>query len=1532
MASVDDRIVAMKFDNASFQEKVASTIASLDKLKGSLDFANANKGMNDLTLASRNFSLEGIASAVEGISGKFTAMGAIAFSVINSVVNRAVTAGIQLGKSLSLDQVISGFQEYETNMNSIQTVLANTKRDGTTLDDVNKALDTLNEYSDKTIYNFSQMARNIGTFTAAGVSLDTSTQAIKGIANLAAVSGSSADQASTAMYQLSQALASGTVKLMDWNSVVNAGMGGEVFQRALFDTGKTLGTIKDLPIGATFEDWTKDVGSFRNSLESGWITADVLTTTLEGFTGDMTDAQLAAKGFTAEQIQQIQEMGATAQDAATKVKTMTQLISTIKESIGSGWSQTFRTIFGDFEQARTTFTLINDTIGEMVKKSADARNKLLKSWSEVGGRDLLFKGLMEGFEGVLAILAPIKAAFRDIFPAQTFATLFALTKRFEEFMASIKPSPAVVVLITRIFRGLFAAFDIGIDIVKGLFHFVKRLIDLFSDSDPNTGIVGFIARIADKIVELHTVLERSNGIYDWFTYLADVVHNAVTNAVQYMQPFIDKVIEVRDTIVDFFTGGGATNTFSKGTGAVDRAIDRLGERFGFLGKILGAAWDGFQALIDKFPSFVSALSNIGDFIREHLGGIPQKIADAFAGVSYDQALDTVNTGLFGGLVLLIRKFINGNLDFGGGIMKNISKSFDTLTGTLQTMQTNIKADILLKIAGALAILTASLVVLSLMDSDALTRSMTAMAIGFGQLVTAMALLDKVVNGPMQAAQLTILSAGLLVLAGAMLVMAVAAKIFATMNWEELGKGLTAVAGMLTALTAASKFLEPGGMIRAGVGILAIAVAMNILAAAMKIFATMSWEEIAKGLVSVGVGLAVIAKTMQMMPKLTAVNIGAGLLLVGIALNAIAIAMKIFATMSWEEIGKGLAGVAGGLIILALSMKHMSLDLPIIGAGLLLVGIGLIAIAKAMKAMGSLSWSVIGKGLVGIAGALVVLALGLSGMTEAIPGALAVLIAAKALGMLAEVIKVLGGISWGELLKGLGGIALILGTLAVAALLMEPAAGALLILGAALLVVGAGMALFGLGANLVATAFAIIATAGTQGIATLASALDLLIEKLPAIIASLAEGLIELGNKILEAAPGLIAKLNVAIQALIQLVIDNIPGFVEAAIAFVRGLLDTVTELTPDIIAAGLQMLVDFLRGIRDHIQEVVVTVVEIVENFLQAVTDKLPDIIAKGVELLTTFLRGIAEHLGEVIAAGAEILASLLEGIANNIGTVVTAATDVIIHFITSISDNLWRIINTGVTVVENFLIGLAQNIKKLVDAGFEFIISLIKGIRQSIDEHMPELRDEGLKLAGAIVNGLTLGLAGKAKEVAASVKDVLVDVPQRILGKGWLWGSPSKVAIKMGGWIAQGFSVGLDNDTTAERSGENFSNRLSNSLQNALSQANLALSDMITTDPTIRPVLDLGDIQTKAKTISALLASTVPFQADISTGQANAISASTTTTLKEPTQADVNAANRLAEVTYIQNNYSPEALSSAEIFRQTHNLIALHKEELANK
>ena len=377
-ATIDQRVVEMRFDNSHFEKNVSTTMSTLDKLKSKLNLSGASKGLTDINTAARGFGNTGLAGAVDTVTTRFSALQVMGVTALANITNSAINAGKNIVKALTIDPIKTGFSEYETKLGSIQTILANTEHQGTTMNDVTRALNELNLYADKTIYNFQEMTRNIGTFTAAGIDLDTSVKSIQGIANLAAISGSTSQQASTAMYQLSQALASGTVKLMDWNSVVNAGMGGKVFQDALKRTAEVMGTNVDALI--------KKYGSFRETLSSGWITSDVLTKTLEQFTMAAEEGSeqwekfkksLIDDGYSEKQAEAILKMANTATDAATKVKTFTQLMDTLNEAAQSGWAQTWETIIGDFEEAKAFFTQLSDIFGGMIGESANRRNNFV---------------------------------------------------------------------------------------------------------------------------------------------------------------------------------------------------------------------------------------------------------------------------------------------------------------------------------------------------------------------------------------------------------------------------------------------------------------------------------------------------------------------------------------------------------------------------------------------------------------------------------------------------------------------------------------------------------------------------------------------------------------------------------------------------------------------------------------------------------------------------------------------------------------------------------------------------------------------------------------------------------------------------------------------------------------------------------------------------------------------------------------------------------------------------------------------------
>lgn len=437
--TVDERVVEMRFDNKQFESNVSTSMSTLDKLKKSLKLDGAVKGLENIDSASKKVNMSTLGNAVESVKLKFSALDVMAVTALTNITNSAINAGKRMVSALTIDPVMSGFKEYETQINAVQTILANTQSKGTTIDQVNEALDELNHYADLTIYNFTEMTRNIGTFTAAGIDLETSVSAIQGIANLAAVSGSTSQQASVAMYQLSQALAAGTVKFMDWSSVVTAGMGGQVFQDALKETSELLGTGAEAAIKAK--------GSFKESLSTGWLTSQVLTETLKKFTTsganeyvakytglskdavkaalDSAEAQygeadaiehasqaLAKKsGKNKDEIKAALQMAKNAEDAATKVKTFTQLWDVLKAAAQSGWTKTWQLIIGDFEEAKDLLTPLSDFFTGMINKMSDWRNNLLES--ALGRGFTYLKGAVNSLTEPAAKAAEVVTAVKD---------------------------------------------------------------------------------------------------------------------------------------------------------------------------------------------------------------------------------------------------------------------------------------------------------------------------------------------------------------------------------------------------------------------------------------------------------------------------------------------------------------------------------------------------------------------------------------------------------------------------------------------------------------------------------------------------------------------------------------------------------------------------------------------------------------------------------------------------------------------------------------------------------------------------------------------------------------------------------------------------------------------------------------------------------------------------------------------------------------------------------------------------------------
>ena len=1170
---IDSRVAEMRFDNRNFERNVATSMSTLDKLKEKLKLKDVATGLENITSAANKVTFSHIGNETDTVGVKFSAMQVAATTALVNLTNAAMQAGTSIANSL-ISAAKSGFQEYETQINAVQTILANTSSKGTTLEQVNNALDELNHYADMTIYNFTEMTRNIGTFTAAGVDLDTSVAAIKGIANLAAVSGSTSQQASTAMYQLSQALAAGTVKLQDWNSVVNAGMGGQVFQDALKETARVHGIAIDQMI--------KDEGSFRETLQKGWLSSEILTETLSKFTGDLTEEQLTSMGYTAEQAQEIMKLGQTANDAATKVKTFTQLIDTLKEANQSGWTQTWEILIGDFEEAKSLWTSVSDQLGNMIQQSADARNNLLQGWKDSGGRTMIIDSVKNVFEGLVTILNSVKEAFTDVFPPITVEQLVKVTEKIKSLSEKFKISEEQANKLKSVFKGVFSILGIGVTIIKNV---VSAIVQLFSHF---TGLGD-------------SVLNVSSSVGEWISKL----HNSIKET-------------------NIF--GNAINTV---IGFVGGAIDRVKEFVSVLSDKIDI--HGFKDIVDVLKNIWNMTSGVRASLANTIQGIGNAFKDAFHNGDIKSFLDIVNGGLLATVIVKIKKFISGiadSFDNSTSIIDHIKSIFGTVKDSLESLQKSVKADTLKKIAIAIGVLAASLLVLSMIDPKRLTSALVAITVLFGELMGAMAIFEKIAGKSKGALK----SVGVMIaMSTSVLILASALKKISDLEWNQLAIGLTGILGLMAIVVSAAIAMgKYGKKLKSGAAQMVImATALKILASVCGELSQYSWLELGKGLSGISGMLLAFAGFQFLMKQIKPTKLlrsATSLVIIGAALEIFADVCSKFGQMQWPDLGKAGAAIAGILAICAgfELLSGMSKKTLRSATSLVIIGAALEIFADVCSKFGQMQWPDLGKAGAAIAGILAICA-GfelLSGMSgNILASSAALVIMATALNLMVPVLQSLGSMSVDEIVKGIVSIAATMAIIGVAGYALEPVApvilaisGAVALLGVACLAAGAGVMAF-------ATAFSILSAAGAVGAAAFVEALSVtitgILELIPSMVGVIAEAIEGICNAIILSAPAIGQAFKALLLEAINICVECIPALADGIFKIIVGVLETVKTYSPKIVT----LLFDIFKSIA--------------ESAVEALGNISAESFITGIAAITAFM--LALNAMTALAAGAMV-------------------------------------------------------------------------------------------------------------------------------------------------------------------------------------------------------------------------------------------------------------------------------------------------------
>lgn len=1364
MSSVDDRIVNMQFNSKQFTQGAADSTKALDDLE---------KAMGN---AAKSGGLDALGKGVMQVQQKFGLMRTAGLAAVATIASKATTAGLNFVKSFAFGPIMDGFREYQTNLSSIQTIIANT---GKSVPTVNRYLNQLNHYSDMTIYNFGQMADAIGKFTSAGVNLKTSVASIKGMANLAALSGSNVQQLNTAMYQMSQALAAGTIRLQDWNSVVNAGMGGKNLQNALKISARAVGENVDAMI--------KKTGSFRESLKEGWLTTKVFTNTMKAFSKginiDQMKTQLSLQGkqnsdvqkaialAKQQQMQQLKSMGITGKQAkemarmanaaaasASVVKTFPQLIDVTRESIGSMWSSAFTQIIGNFNQSKKMWTTANLVISSQINTISKHFLGMLKTWADPknGGRLAFIEGIKNVFKALGGIFVSLKKAFTDVFPPNGAKNLIAFSKGFERLTAALIPSKDTLANFQKIFGGIFSLLHIYLTVTSAIRHAVIAFFEaLFSGSGhASGGILDLIGKVGEAITWFDKWLSDGVGLVKMFTNIGTVAGTA-------LHPIIGLLSLLGSAIGSLFRGdlGSVTKQlksaadYAKNFGtAIYKAISGIQTPLGNVGNLIGRVvtkFEGFfhafqgtefyQAGRDTIGGLVSGLLDSASEIKSVIENIATQAIEWFKSVLGIHSPATSMIPIGENIIAGIAK---GLVEGAKLLFQGIGKVFSGLMDVIKQLFGSMDA---MDIASLMNSLFAGALILAIRNftknTGGLLQSLSGIGESikgtFGQLTDTLKTMQTSIKAQMIktiAIAVGILTASLIALT--------------FIKVEKLQIALGAIGAMMASLVGslfAMSKIRPDKMGVLVAALVAMSGAIFLLSTAVAIMGTMDLTTLGKGLGGIAIAMALMIKSMEGMSKVGAVAKSAAVTLVvmATAMNIMALAVRQLGSMSIEDLVKGLAGLAISMALMTQALTKVSTLGPAADASataILAVSTSMLIMSGAVAVLGRMDLGNLVKGLGAMAVMLATFVVALNALSVNPAGvsaaASSILAIAGAMVILSYAVKTLGEMSLGDLAKGIGAIVITMIAMAAAGVLL---AGPLAVLGAALIPLGAAFALAGAGMLAFGTGFAILTAAGTAGIAVLTAGFSALMALLPAFAVQVAGAFVAFIQTVAAASGKLRTAFDTIFKNVIGVITDNIP--------VIASLFDALIKAALTVINNNIPLLGKVIRTFID------------------------------------TIFKIARSYFNDLIDLGGDIVVHLFQGVRDRLPKLIKLGGDIIVDFIEGMGDQSVRIARASLTTINKVINGLADAVHEN---------------RKGISKGVGRLGSELVGLAGDIIGGLASGIANAGLQVLRDairhVVDIIPGWAKKLLGIH----SPSTVMAEIGGHVVDGLARGIANSAGA--------------------------------------------------------------------------------------------------------------------------------------
>jgi len=1365
---VDNRIVAMTFDNKQFESGTATSINTLDRLKKSLNLEGASKGLEGISAAANKVSFDVMSGGIDAIKVKFTALQVVAITTLTNITNSVVNAGTNLAKALTIDPVMAGFNSYETKIGAIKTVMSGT---GETLDQVTKSLNDLNSYSDRTVYSFQDMTENISKFTNAGLSSSQAATAIKGISNVAALAGANAGEASRAMYNFGQALSSGAVKLMDWKSIENANMATVGFKNQLLNAAVAAGTLKK-GINGMYTTMKGDSISatkgFNESLEQQWMTTNVLNATLSDYASETTD------------------IGKQANAAAADVNTFTQMLDTMKDSIKTGWTKSWEAIIGNKDQAKGTFTAINNAFSSIVGPSIAARNAMLTFWNQNGGRDAVIEALSNSFKALGQILGAIGQAFHDAIPPATYQEIVNFSKGIRDLTKGFLMNADTLSNLELTFEGFFSIIGVGIKAIVFVLNVVKTVIQaLFPATEALSGgflsitaaIGVFFGHINEGLSNSTFFKDTLKGIGDSVGFLRSMFMPAIDALITFiktstlMADITSKIIEIFNPLVEkikqfIMTStliedvvNGITSAFTPYIKALENFINTSTLVEDIITSITLAFTPYIKAL-ENFINTSTLVEDIMDALKVTCLGVWTVLKDVVSKIS------NIN---FGGASISVGNFegtLNGLSETG----TKIKKSFSGVPGVITTIQT-----VLEKVGTAIkAVFGPSIEFLISKLKDINLSDIGAVLAGGGILMLAktfkdaISSIDKVtkgfssiiegISGSLEAFQTKLKADALLRIAAAIGILALSIVALSLIPAEALYKALGALTVVFTELSIGIMILQKASIASPGLSgkLIALGIAITLIASAVKKLSEIDNAKLATGVQGMTAILTVLAIFVKVTSGVTVQNGIIGLIGIAVAVNILCSAVEKFGSMDPKVVESGIKGIVSTLLVLAVFIKTIGNPTGMIGVGLGIAGIA-IAInlfAAAIGLFALIPFPVLAKGMGAIAVSLLIMAIAANAMTGTLSGSAAIMVMAIALNMLVPAIALLGLLPLSNIGIALLALAGVFGVIGVAGYLLAPVASTIMTLALAIGVIGAGIFLLGGGLVLFAAGLAALAAGGVAFVKAFIYVVTETLNLIPLVAQKLGEGLKALSNAIIDALPSTMNVIKALAEALIKTLDEVMLPFIDAVSKYLIAVLTKIGEYIQPLVDAGLKLVIGFVKGIIDNLPQIVDSAVKFMLAFLTAIESKIPDIIAKGIDITLQFIVGIISKLPEIVDAAFKMVIAFIDGLTsaidNNHQAIVTSVGSLLKAIVDAVLDMIPMVVGVGVNIIKGLILGITSMGTALWDAMAGMVSGAVDGVKKLLGIKSPSrvFRDEVGVMIG---KGMAEGIKDSTPEVVSA-------------------------------------------------------------------------------------------------------------------------------------------------------------------------------------